>query len=166
MTEFRPLRLLEVMAEHDVEFVVIGGIAAVAQGSPSDTVDLDICYSRDKSNCDKLADALKQVHAKLRGVDDDVPFILDGLTIQMGDTFTFETEFGPFDCLGTPSGTGGYPDLASTAEFLDLDGLIVRAASIDDLIRMKRAAGRKKDLIEIEVLGALRDEIDGAAPPG
>lgn len=55
----------------------------------------------------------------------------------------------------------GYDDLAAGGEELDLDGLRVLVASIEDLIRMKRAAGRPKNLVEAEILGALRDEIDG-----
>ncbi|HWC32494.1 MAG TPA: hypothetical protein VG709_05135, partial [Actinomycetota bacterium] len=58
---------------------------------------------------------------------------------------------------------GGFEQLERAADDVDLDGFSVRVASIDDLIRMKRAAGRPKDLIEVEVLGALRDEIDAQA---
>jgi hypothetical protein len=70
----------------------------------------------------------------------------------------FMTDGGPFDILGTPSGTGGFEDLARSATPMQLDGRTTLVASIDDLIRMKRAAGRDKDLIEVEVLGALREE--------
>jgi hypothetical protein len=92
-----------------------------------------------------------------------LPFQLDARTLLAGDSFTFVTDAGDFDLLGTPEGTGGYEDLARTAVKTDLDGLVVLVASIDDLIRMKKAAGRPKDLIELEVLGALRDEIDRRA---
>ena len=79
-----------------------------------------------------------------------------------GDSFTFVTDAGDLDILGRPHGTLGYEDLAKTAAEIDLDGLMVLVTSIDDLIRMKRAAGRPKDLIEVEVLAALRDEIDSS----
>ncbi len=67
---------------------------------------------------------------------------------------------GDLDLLARPPGTDGYDDLVRTAEATDLDGLTVMVASIDDLMRMKRAPGGPKDLIELEVLGAMRDELD------
>ena len=73
---------------------------------------------------------------------------------------TFTTDIGAVDILGTPSGTTGYDDLVRTADTFELFGHRVAVASIDDLIRMKRAAGRPKDLLVVEELGALRDEID------
>ena len=66
---------------------------------------------------------------------------------------------GWLDLLGTPSGTSGFDDLARTADGFDLFGCRVLVASIEDLIRMKRAAGRPKDLLAVEELGALRDEL-------
>ena len=88
-----------------------------------------------------------------------VPFILDEKTFRLGDSFTFETALGNLDCLGTPSGTQGYDDLRAHAEEVDLgDGLRVWFTSLEDLIRMKQASARRKDLIELEVLRAVLDE--------
>jgi hypothetical protein len=139
---------------------MIGGFGARLQGSPTVTNDLDVCYARDRENLVALADALGELHAKLRGAPMVAPFQLDAQTLEGGDHFTFATDAGSLDCLGTPSGVSGYEDLLATAEPMDLDGLRVLVASIDDLITMKRAAARPKDLIEIEVLGALREEMD------
>lgn len=130
-------------------------------GSPSMTNDLDICHSRSPENLKRLAGALVELGAKLRGAPDDVPFLLDELTLAAGQNFTFSTTAGALDCLATPSGSQGYEELATNAVEVDLDGLIVRVVGLNDLIRMKRAAGRPKDLIELEILGALRDEIEG-----
>ena len=91
---------------------------------------------------------------------DDLPFLLDATTLRNGDTFTFETDLGNVDVLGTPSGTSGFDDLVVSATSVDVDGLVVRVASLEDLMRMKRAAGRPKDLIQLEHLGALREEIE------
>lgn len=145
-----------------MQFVVIGGIAARILGSPTVTRDLDICYARDPQNLERLAAVLRELHASLRGVEQEVPFQLDARTLAAGDHFTFVTDAGDLDILGTPSGVGGFDELARNAPELDLDGLRVKVASIDDLIRMKRAAGRPKDRVELEILGALRDEIDAA----
>lgn len=157
---FDPLRLFRELNGAGIRYVVIGGFAANLLGSPTLTRDLDICPSRDRANLDALASVLRTLHARLRGVGEDVPFRLGGRTLWAGDSFTFVTDAGDLDVLGTPAGTDGYDDLARTATDTDIDGLVVKVAAIDDLIRMKRAAGRPKDLIEVEVLGALRDEVD------
>jgi hypothetical protein len=151
--------IVHVLQRHEVEFVVIGGIAGQLWGSPTITQDLDICYAREKTNLEHLAGALRELNAKLRGVKEDVPFRLDAPTLFNGDSFTFITDFGAFDCLATPSGTSGYNDLKQGAEAMPVGGgRKVWVCSIDDLIRMKRAAGRNKDLLDLENLGALRDE--------
>ena len=158
MTAFDPLGCLRVLSDHAVRFVVIGGIAGATHGSPSVTQDLDVCYERSPKNLERLSAALASIHAELRGADDVVPFELSAKTLAAGDHFTFITDLGDLDCLGIPAGTLGYDDLMKCAVDVDLDGLVVAVASIDDLIRMKRAAGRPRDLAELEILGALRDE--------
>lgn len=157
---FDPLRALETLVRHGVDFVVIGAFAGRLLGSPTVTRDLDVCYSRERDNLERLAAALTELHARLRGAPTDIPFKLDARTLRAGDSFTFETDAGDLDILGTPSGTDGYPDLVRSAQLMDLDDLRVQVVHIDDLIRMKRAAGRPKDLIEAEVLGAVREELD------
>jgi hypothetical protein len=89
-----------------------------------------------------------------------LPLRVDGTTLARGDSFTFTTDVGSIDILATPAGTSGYDDLARTAEVFELFGHRVLVASVDDLIRMKRAAGRPKDLLAAEELGALRDVVD------
>jgi hypothetical protein len=155
---FDPLRALRTLDRHGVRFVLIGGLGARLHGSPTVTNDTDLCYERSPENLERLAAALRRLGAELRGVDDDVPFRLDAATLAAGDHFTFTTKAGNLDLLGTPSGADGFADLARDAVPFDVDGLTVLVASIDDLIRMKRAAGRPKDLIEVEVLTAVQDE--------
>jgi hypothetical protein len=156
---FDPLLALKKLDEHGIEFVVIGGFAARIWGSPTITNDLDICYARNAANHERLAAVLRELHATLRGVEPGLPFQLDARTIANGDSFTFSTDAGNLDCFALPSGTSGYRDLRDHAEQIDLgDGLQVLFASLDDVIRMKRAAGRRKDLIELEILEALKDE--------
>jgi hypothetical protein len=160
----RLLDALIVLARHGVRFIVIGGYAAIARGSPLLTGDMDICYARDDENLERLAGALRELKATLRGAPLDIPFQLDAKALKEGDHFTFSTSVGALDILGTPAGTRGFGDLNQDATDVELDGLTVRVASIDDLIRMKRAAGRPKDLVGLEWLRGLRDQLeDGPA---
>jgi len=163
---FEPLLALRVLNEHGVGFILIGGFAAAIRGSPVITGDLDLCYARDHRNLEALAEALQELQAKLRGAPPDVPFQLDAQSIKNGDHFTFNTSAGSVDCLGTPAGTSGYKDLDAAATDEDIDGLSVRVASLDDLMRMKKAAGRTKDNLALEWLGALRDELERDERPG
>lgn len=157
---FDPVGALAALVRHGVRFVVIGGLAGRLRGSPSLTNDLDLCYARDRKNLKALAAALRDLRARLRGAPESLPFKLDAETLEAGDHFTFATSAGSLDCLGTPAGSGGFPDLIRCAEEMDLGGVRVPVAALEDLMRMKRAAGRPKDLIELEVLAALRDEIE------
>lgn len=130
-------------------------------GFTLDQVDLDICYERNGPNYEALAAALRELGATLRGAPEGIPFQLDAQSIKMGDSFTFNTAAGPLDCLGTPSGTNGYADLRKNATTFELaPDLRVDVCSLDDLIRMKRAAARRKDLIEVEILAAVKEEIE------
>jgi hypothetical protein len=162
MTEpvaFDPRRVLQHLNDGGVRYIVIGGLAGILHGSPTVTGDVDVCYARDKENLEALARVLQGLHARLRGADPGLPFQLDAKALHAGDSFTFVTDAGDFDILGTPAGTLGFDDLVRAATLMDLDGLQVLVADVDDLIRMKLAAGRPKDLIEAEVLGALREEL-------
>jgi hypothetical protein len=89
-------------------------------------------------------------------VAEPVPFKVDARTLKAGLNFTFATKHGAFDCLGEASGYD-YEQLLRNADLMDLVDTKLPVASLDDLIRMKRAAGRNKDLIEVENLSALRE---------
>jgi hypothetical protein len=168
MTEaaFDPVEAIRALRRNGVRYVLIGGLAGSLRGSPVITGDVDICYARDDENLVRLAKALTELRARLRGVDEGVPFILDARTLRNGDSFTFHTDAGRLDVLGTPAGTGGFEDLDRDATEEDLgEGVSVRVASLDDLMRMKRASGRSKDVQHLEHLAALRDELEGRPPP-
>ncbi len=160
MKRYDPVRALSTLIEHGVSFVLIGGLAGRAHGSPTVTNDLDLCYDRSAENLARLAEALKVLSARLRGAPEGLPFLLDSETLKRGDHFTFLTDAGPLDILGTPSGSSGFDELMRTASEMDFDGLKVWVAALDDLIEMKTSAGLPKDRVEVEILGALREEID------
>ena len=159
--DFQPESVIRLLGRHRVRYVLIGGLAAVTHGAPLLTQDVDICYARDDLDLRRLADALSEVQAALRGGDPGLPFTLDARMLRAGDAFTLATNVGSLDLLAVPSGTSGFDDLARTADVFSLFGHRVLVASVDDLIRMKRAAGRPKDLLVLEELGALREENEG-----
>lgn len=159
---FRPEELLRLLLEHDVRFVVIGGFAAQAHGSPSLTGDLDIVPSWDGDNLRKVADVLDSIAAVRHGVPADAPPMppLDARTLRAGSVFTLNSRFGRIDLLANPDPGFDFEMLVRNAIRVEFFGVPVLAAGLDDLIAMKRAAGRPKDRIELEILGALREEID------
>lgn len=143
-----------------MRFVIIGGIAAALHGSTSLTADLDIVYDREGDNIDRLARALAALGGSRRDLPSGVTAPVDAPAILNGMNLLLATRHGDLDCIGeTPSGRFTYGDIAPTAERVGIrSGLEVQVVSLNELIRMKRAAGRTKDRIELETLSALRDE--------
>jgi hypothetical protein len=150
--EFDPEPALRALSDGDVDFVVVGAIAAVLHGSSVLTTDLDIVFATDRENIERLGTVLVGLDAMLRGVEEGVPFVPDGATLRRIDLLTLTTNAGPLDVLRAPSGAPSYAILRRRAEVYDLGGFAVRVASIEDLIAMKHAAGRAKDLAAIEEL--------------
>ncbi len=157
--EFRPITLIGGLARAAVDFVVIGGVAVVVQASPRFTRDLDICYATDAANLERLGALLGSLVAKLRGVDEDLPFVPDARTLRRAQTLTLSTRDGDLDLLAHPPGSPGYAALRRRADVIDLDGQPVRVASLEDLIAMKRAAGRPQDQLDLESLEVARNRL-------
>jgi hypothetical protein len=139
-----------------VDFVVVGGLAAVVHGSAAITRDLDITYAPDAENLERLSQAMVGLDARLRGVTDDVPFVPDGPTLRRTRMLTLTTPDGAIDLLAQPDGSPSYDRLRERAWRTELAGLTVLVASLDDLIAMKKAAGRPKDLVAVEELEAIK----------
>jgi len=156
VTDFQ--RLLEALVGGNVEFVIIGGVAAVAHGSAHVTVDLDIVYRRTPENLARLAAALAPHAPYLRGAPPGLPFAFDVETIRRGLNFTLSTALGDLDVLGEATGGGNYDALRPRSESRQLYGLEVRFVDLDTLIHLKRAAGRPKDLERIAELEAIKQE--------
>jgi hypothetical protein len=151
-------RLLAALSGGAVEFIVIGGMAATAHGSAHVTVDLDIVYSRTTENIDRLAAALAPLAPYLRGAPAGLPFRFDPATIRSGLNFTLTTAAGDLDCLGEATGGGTYEALLPETIVLEVFGQPCRFVGLPALIRLKRAAGRPKDLERIAELEALLEE--------
>jgi len=148
--------ILRRLVERGVDFVVIGGIASVLQGSARNTFDLDICFATDDANLVALGDVLTALSARLKGIDEDVPFVPDARTLRQVELLTLVTSLGELDVLARPPGAPPYAELRRKADRYDLGGFNVSVASVDDLIAMKLAAGRAKDLLDVEELEAIK----------
>jgi hypothetical protein len=148
---------LKALSDRGVNFVVIGGYAATLHGSAYLTRDLDICYERTPENIERLVSALRPYHPRLRGAPEGLPFLFDVETLSNGMNFTLATDLGDIDLLGHLSGLGEYPAVALDALSMPLFGGEYRVASLDSLIRSKRAAGRNKDLNVLPELEALKE---------
>ena len=151
-----PNRLLTALCEAEVAFVVVGGMAAVAQGSSIPTVDLDLCYQRNATNYERLSSALKPLNVRLRGAPAGLPFVPDPPTLKAGLNFTLMTDGGDLDLLGEVTGLGNYEAVMACAEEVELYGHRVWILSLEGLIRAKLAAGRPKDLRALPELKALQ----------
>jgi hypothetical protein len=156
MTDFEGLiRHLNVSG---VRYVLVGGFAAAALGSPRLTVDLDVVYARDDENLQRLASALAPLAPYLRGAPPGLPFVLDVATLKRGLNFTLTTALGDLDLLGEVPGGGTYERLAPDAATMTLFGVDMQVVTLTQLIQLKRAAGRPKDLEAVAELEAILDE--------
>ena len=153
-SQLDPERILSTLVERDVQFVVIGAIAAIAQGGPLITQDLDITPAREPDNLERLATALKKLDARLRIPNDPsgIEFPIEPRFLGSVDSWTLKSPSGDIDLLFAPSGTAGYEDLKRSAVSAELWGHQVLVASLPDIIRMKEAAGRPKDTAQLPVL--------------
>jgi predicted nucleotidyltransferase len=155
-TDFRPSRLLRRLVDGKVDFVVVGGVAVVLQSQPRFTKDLDVCYATDDDNLTRFGAVLTSLNARLRGIDEDLPFVADSRTLRQTQILCLSTDEGEIDLLVEPSGAPPYRKLRADADVVDLDGVQVRVASIEHLLAMKQAAGRPQDLIDVEALQIAR----------
>jgi hypothetical protein len=139
-----------------VDFVVVGGIAMMLLGSARLTRDLDICCGPDEDNLQALGRVLVELEARLRGIDEEIPFIPDAATLRNVQLLTLTTSKGWLDVHRTLDGAPRYETLRRNAERFDIGGLSVLVASPDDMIAMKQAAGRLIDLADIDELKAIK----------
>lgn len=149
---FDPAGVLQTLVAHDVEFLVVGGVAAVLQGAPVVTQDLDVVYALDASNGVRLLAALETLDAVVRG---------DPRQLRLGPSHLatrghklLMTRLGALDLLGAIQLDLGYEELRGDAEWFELDGYRVRVLRLEKLIELKRVLGRAKDLAMVPVLEA------------
>lgn len=152
--------LLRALQREKVQFIVIGGAAATGHGSARLTLDLDVVYSRTPDNVRRLAAALAPLAPRLRGAPEGLPFVWDERTVQSGLNFTLSTSLGALDLFGEVAGGGTYENLEKDTETIHVFGVDCLCVTLDALIRLKRAAGRRRDLEAVAELEAIREERD------
>jgi hypothetical protein len=148
---------LRLLIQHQVEFVIVGGVAISAHGSAYLTYDLDVAYARTRDNLKRLAAALAPYHPRPRDFPADLPFVRDEQTIKQSTNFTLTTDLGNIDLLGEVAGLGDYDQVRAQCVVMNLFDLPCKVLSLDALIVAKRAAGRTKDLLVLPELEALRE---------
>ncbi|MBB4663799.1 nucleotidyl transferase AbiEii/AbiGii toxin family protein [Conexibacter arvalis] len=154
--ELQLVELLHRLAGSGTDFVVVGGVAVAVQGYGRTTKDLDITYATNAANLERLGTVLIELRARLRGVGEEVPFVPDAATLKRITILTLDTDAGPLDLLLRPDGAPPYERMRERADVVDLDGAEIRVVDIDDLLSMKRAAGRPQDLADIDALEAVK----------
>ncbi len=140
-------RLIAVLRAHDVQFVLIGGLAAILQGSPYPTEDLDITPKRERENLQRLSEALAELdaHVYTASEPDGLPFGHSAESLADSGVWNLVTSAGRLDISFVPNGTDGYPDLHRDALNVEINGVAIEVANLADIIRSKEAADRDKD---------------------
>ena len=156
MTDYR--ELIRSLSAGGVEFIIVGGAAAIAHGGSRLTEDLDLVYRRNQENIDSIIQSLAPFHPYLRGAPEGLPFKWEAQTIWNGLNFTLTTSLGPLDLLGEITLGGIYEDLVPHTVELDIFDTRCLCISLERLIEVKRAAGRPKDFEVIAELEALLEE--------
>lgn len=155
-SSFDPEAILRSLVSHEVDFIVIGALAAYLHGSPLPTLDIDITPNPKLANMARLSKALSDMNAKVRaeGVE-PLTFSHDARSLAAGNIWNLTTTYGELDIAAVPAGTRGYADLRQGATPTKIGPIEVLVASLSDVIRSKEAAGRDKDRRALPVLREL-----------
>ena len=154
-------RLLRRLIESDVEFVVIGGVAAVVHGSSVTTRDIDICIRFSKDNLYRLAKALADLHAMHRLTAQKLPLEITEKNWSMFKNIYVTTDWGILDCLGEVAGLGNFDQVYAQSEVSDTPFGRCRVLTLDAIIRAKETVARPHDLRAAEELKLIRGKAKG-----
>ncbi|MEP2776109.1 MAG: hypothetical protein ABJQ29_00355 [Luteolibacter sp.] len=153
-------KILEALADQDVEFVVVGGVAANFHGSALSTFDCDVAVDLNSENLSKLAKALSSLFPTFR--HKTPPQVFDEAAAEKGGwkNIYLDTSAGVLDCLGDIKGLGGFAECKARSLEVDLGGFTIRVLTRDALIEAKKAMGRPKDLLTVAQL-EVGSELEG-----
>ena len=157
--EFDALELFRALGRHDVEYVTVGGVAIQAYGGQRMTQDLDIAIATSRENLARLAAALVDLDGRILGPDGQRSRSVPSASLlASGDQWHLITAHGLLDVLTLPAHLGSFADVRARAHDVQLGDLSIPIAHRDDLLTMKRSAGRPQDLADVRLLESLGDE--------
>ncbi len=162
-----PEAIFEVLSRHAVRYIVVGGVAALMHNSPYPTFDTDVCPAADERNLARLAEALKDMDARIFTTDEPsgIPFDPNAVFLRENRLLNLVTDFGRLDVILEPAGSGGYQDLRRDAVSVRIKELDVQVASLADVIRTKEAVPIRQDP-SLPVLRDLLGQAEANAPKG
>ena len=160
VTSFDPARIFATLDRHGVAYLTIGAWAVIAHGYVRATADIDFVARLDRENIERLAAALGELNARLRGVDADKLDIdpTDPQTLGNGASFTLDTDAGPMDFLNDVPGAADFDVMLERAHLAQAGGTGVWVVGYEDLVRMKEASGREQDLLDIHELARIHND--------
>ncbi|HXJ18952.1 MAG TPA: hypothetical protein VMT03_01870 [Polyangia bacterium] len=145
---------MDVLLSEQVSFVLVGALAAVAQGAPLMTQDVDIVHARTPDNLDRLMTGLAKLNARYRGRPPEQPLLPDRRALATTGHSLLMTDLGPLDCLGAIEGARDYDLLVPLSVEVDLDGRVMRVLGLETIVAIKRASQHQKDRLALPVLEA------------
>jgi hypothetical protein len=157
-----PERLMRTLDKHHVQFILIGALAARLYGFPRLTADADVTPSRDPANLDHLAQALRELDAKIytESIPEGLAFDCSAAILRRAMMWNLVTKAGRLDIVFEPGGTTGYDDLVKEATRFEAFGVTFLVASLDDIIRSKEAVNRERDRSDVVLLKALKRRLE------
>lgn len=151
--------LLRRLSDARVEFIVVGGAAAVLHGAPITTEDLDIVHQRAPENVARLKALLDDLHSHVRELANRRLPVSESALAGEGHVL-LSTDLGPLDCLGTVAEGRGFEELFAHSQIVSDAGIRFRVLDLPTLIEIKEKTGRAKDRLMLPVLLALFDELE------
>ncbi len=151
--------LLQRLCDAEIDFVIVGGFAAILHGSSLLTRDLDVCAVLSRESVAKLREILRDLHPEHRLSHPRLSFLDNpdpGVEVK---NLYLRTDLGPVDFLSSVAGVGDFDSVRTNAIEVELFGRRCRVMSLDDLIRAKEAIGREKDLLALTQLRAIREKL-------
>jgi predicted nucleotidyltransferase len=149
-------RLLAALQESGARFLLIGHWARWCYGAETLTQDIDLHYVRDMSTIESLVSALTPFQPRLRGLPHEFPYRWHARTVQAGPNHFLMTDAGPVDLIANLPGVDAFEALWKRSQEIEVVGVLVRVACIDDLIAMERVAGHPLAMLRLSELERLR----------
>jgi hypothetical protein len=151
----QPDAILRSLAEQDVEYVLVGGLAATAHGASIVTLDTDICFRQTPENCERLARSLEPLAAEIYPPR-PVPIPITGELLRTHRIVHLRTQAGRLDVMASIPGLGLYDEILPGITVIAVGGLQIPILSLDQLIRAKSALDQPKDREHLDQLLAIQ----------